>query len=30
MPVPRTVDRFTEEGKADIVIYNQNNGEKAF
>ena len=24
MPVPRAVDRFTEEGKADIVIYNQN------
>jgi aldehyde:ferredoxin oxidoreductase len=24
-PVPRAVDRFTEEGKADIVIYNQNN-----
>ncbi len=25
MPVPRAVDRFTEEGKADIVIHNQNN-----
>lgn len=25
MPIPRAVDRFTEEGKADIVIYNQNN-----
>jgi aldehyde:ferredoxin oxidoreductase len=25
MPVPRTVDRFAEEGKADIVIFNQNN-----
>ena len=25
MPVPRPVDRFTEEGKADIVIFNQNN-----
>jgi aldehyde:ferredoxin oxidoreductase len=24
MPVPRAVDRFTEEGKADIVIHNQN------
>jgi aldehyde:ferredoxin oxidoreductase len=24
MPVPRAVDRFTEEGKADIVIFNQN------
>jgi aldehyde:ferredoxin oxidoreductase len=24
MPVPRAVDRFTEEDKADIVIYNQN------
>ncbi len=24
MPVPRTVDRFTEEDKADIVIHNQN------
>jgi len=24
MPVPRAVDRFTEEGKADIVIWNQN------
>jgi aldehyde:ferredoxin oxidoreductase len=25
VPVPRAVDRFTEDGKADIVIYNQNN-----
>ena len=25
MPVPRAVDRFTEEEKADIVIFNQNN-----
>jgi aldehyde:ferredoxin oxidoreductase len=25
MPVPRTVDRFADEGKADIVIFNQNN-----
>jgi aldehyde:ferredoxin oxidoreductase len=25
MPIPRAVDRFAEEGKADIVIYNQNN-----
>jgi aldehyde:ferredoxin oxidoreductase len=25
MPIPRTVDRFAEEGKADIVIFNQNN-----
>jgi len=24
-PVPRAVDRFVEEGKADIVIFNQNN-----
>ncbi|MBN2060186.1 MAG: ABC transporter ATP-binding protein, partial [Deltaproteobacteria bacterium] len=24
MPVPRAVDRFSEEGKADIVIFNQN------
>ena len=24
MPVPRAVDRFDDEGKADIVIYNQN------
>ncbi len=24
MPVPRAVDRFDEEGKADIVIFNQN------
>ncbi len=24
MPIPRAVDRFTEEGKADIVIHNQN------
>lgn len=25
MPMPRAVDRFTEEEKADIVIFNQNN-----
>lgn len=25
VPVPRVVDRFTEDGKADIVIFNQNN-----
>lgn len=25
MPVPRAVDRFTEDDKADIVIFNQNN-----
>jgi aldehyde:ferredoxin oxidoreductase len=25
MPVPRAVDRFEDDGKADIVIYNQNN-----
>jgi aldehyde:ferredoxin oxidoreductase len=25
MPVPRAVDRFSEEDKADIVIFNQNN-----
>lgn len=25
MPIPRAVDRFEEEGKADIVIFNQNN-----
>jgi aldehyde:ferredoxin oxidoreductase len=29
MPVPRAVDRFSEEGKADIVIFNQNSSAMA-